>query len=113
MIEKLKNNHILNDWVRTGKSIHKNKNNCEFCGNELPTDLIERLNEHFSTEYDDLLQKLDAEIRKMSEREITIPFPDSSHLYQQLQDRYLENTEELKSRAEDLNNYLKGLDLKP
>jgi wobble nucleotide-excising tRNase len=109
VIEKLKGNQILNDWVRTGKSIHKDKNNCEFCGNTLPADLIQKLSEHFSTEYDELMQTLDTHIRKIQGQEINCNIPDSANLYPQLQNNYLEYTDRLKTKIEELNSYLKDV----
>ncbi len=47
-IQKLLENKPISDWVETGKTLHEGKTDCEFCGNILPTDLLIKLNEHFS-----------------------------------------------------------------
>jgi hypothetical protein len=40
---KLNDNKDLSNWVEKGKEIHKDKNICEFCGNDLPSDLLQKL----------------------------------------------------------------------
>lgn len=58
-IQKLLDNKSISDWVETGKDLHEGKTDCEFCGNVLPGNLIEKLNEHFSEDYE--LLKTDIE----------------------------------------------------
>ncbi len=109
VIEKLKNNQELNDWVKTGKHIHKNKDLCEFCGNKIPGDLIQKLNEHFSNEYEELLQAIDSQIRKIRDLKIVLNLPDSANLYGQFQNKYLEEVKILKGKVEEVNEYLKNI----
>ena len=60
IIEELKNNENLNKWVNEGRGLHKGKNKCSFCGNELPADLFQKLDQHFSAEYEQLENDLQA-----------------------------------------------------
>ena len=52
IIEDLKNNNILNKWVSEGRGLHKGKDKCLFCGNNLPSNLLQILDQHFSAEYE-------------------------------------------------------------
>ncbi|MBU1246524.1 AAA family ATPase [Patescibacteria group bacterium] len=58
IIEELKNNENLNKWVNEGRGLHKSKNKCSFCGNDLPSDLFQKLDQHFSSEYEQLEKDL-------------------------------------------------------
>lgn len=60
IIEELKNNENLNKWVNEGRGLHKGKNKCYFCGNDLPADLFQKLDQHFSMEYEQLEKDLKA-----------------------------------------------------
>ncbi len=58
-IQELLNNAALAEWVRKGRSLHKNeRNTCAFCGNDLPGDLWEKLDNHFNRESEELRQEL-------------------------------------------------------
>lgn len=58
IIDELKNNENLNKWVNEGRGLHKGKNKCTFCGNDLPSDLFQKLDQHFSTEYEQIEKDL-------------------------------------------------------
>ena len=68
-IQELVDNALLESWVRDGIKHHKEKRStCGFCGGPLPSDLIERLEKHFSEESEGLLKEIenliaDVEIR--------------------------------------------------
>nr|MBC8488342.1 AAA family ATPase [Bacteroidota bacterium] len=59
IINKLKDNKELSDWVETGIKLHKDKTTCEFCGNRLPLDLFDVYSKHFSEEYELLKIRID------------------------------------------------------
>lgn len=63
-IQKLLDDKKTSDWVEAGKELHKEKTECEFCGNTLPLDLLVNLNEHFSKDYEQL--KGDIEFKRQS-----------------------------------------------
>lgn len=88
VIERLKNNPELNEWVRKGKDIHQGKTICEFCGNILPTDLLVNLSNHFSKDYDILLSNIAKQISLLNSSKINITLPDSAHFYSELQMDY-------------------------
>jgi len=71
-IQKLLDGKPISDWVETGKTLHEGKTNCEFCGNTLPTDLLAKLNEHFSKDYDLLKTNIETKLRKLNASKITL-----------------------------------------
>ena len=62
VIEELKENQRLSEWVRTGIELHKaKKEKCAFCGNIISIDRIEELESHFS----DSVKKLGCDIEEL------------------------------------------------
>ena len=61
-IQKLLDSKPISDWVEMGKGLHDEKTECEFCGNTLPTDLLTKLNEHFSKDYDQLKTDIETKL---------------------------------------------------
>ena len=54
-IQELMNDAVLEVWVRHGRDYHKGKRNqCAFCGNDLPSNIWEQLDKHFNKESEDL-----------------------------------------------------------
>lgn len=74
-IQKLLETKPISDWVETGKSLHEGKTECEFCGNILPPDLLDKLNKHFSKDYDLLKADIEAKIKMLTATKITLPAP--------------------------------------
>lgn len=94
IIEKLKTNPKLSDWVKEGIDLHQNEKVCQFCGNLLPSDLFERLNKHFSQEFDNLMEQIKKEEEEISnhiEEIKNINLPDKARLFEDLQLEF-ENT---------------------
>lgn len=85
-IQKLLDSKPISDWVETGKSLHEGKTDCEFCGNTLPTDLLAKLNEHFSKDYDLLKADIEAKLIKLTASKVilTTPLPTETAFYTDL-----------------------------
>jgi wobble nucleotide-excising tRNase len=67
-ITELINDSLLQEWVRQGIDKHRDKRTtCGFCGNDLGSDLWDRLDQHFSKESEELRNKIK---RKIDELEI-------------------------------------------
>jgi len=91
IIEKLKTYPKLSDWVKEGIELHQNKKVCQFCGNLLPPDLFERLNKHFSHEFDNLMNQIKGKEDEILEHIKEIKnksFPDKARLFKDLQNEY-------------------------
>ncbi|MFZ7167317.1 MAG: AAA family ATPase [Bacteroidota bacterium] len=82
-IQKLLDSKPISDWVETGKNLHEGKTNCEFCGNTLPHDLLAKLNEHFSKDYDQLKLDIEAKLNTLTASKInlTTPLPTETAFY--------------------------------
>jgi wobble nucleotide-excising tRNase len=108
VIEKLKENKDLSDWVKKGIELHAEKTTCEFCGNELPSGLIENLNKHFSEDYESVIQESDKIINTVEREKISTSLPDEAKLYKELQRDYktFKNSveEEIKIYNQEIDN---------
>jgi wobble nucleotide-excising tRNase len=109
VIEKLRADGELNEWVRKGKDLHKEKTICQFCGNELPKDLLERLNSHFSQSYDDLIDDIGNQIISIESGKVSLNLPDGAKFYQEFQNEYAENKTALEEEIRLLNEALKAI----
>ena len=91
IIEKLKKNPKLSEWVKEGIELHQNGKVCQFCGNPLPSDLFERLKKHFSHEFDNLMKQVNSKENEILDhiKEIkNLSFPDKARLFDELQNDY-------------------------
>lgn len=107
VIERLKNNTELNEWVRQGKLLHKGKEKCEFCNSELPSDLLKTLNNHFSKDYDELLSSLDKKVEEINSLLVAYTFIDAANFYTEYQEPYNELKNKLQKEIDRVNNFLK------
>jgi len=114
IIENLKNNPELNEWVRKGIDLHKKEKetNCQFCGNPLPDGFFERLEKHFSKEFDILMKNIDDILGKTNNYRSyleKIQLPDNVRFYEEFQNYYEEKKIELTKIIEKIINKLKSL----
>ncbi|MBP6302386.1 MAG: AAA family ATPase [Bacteroidia bacterium] len=109
VIERLKDNQELNEWVKKGKDLHQGKTTCEFCSNELPIDLLENLSNHFSKDYDNLLENLQNEIQKNEKSKIVLTLPDAANFYPELQSDYMKIRALLEKQTAELNQVVKSM----
>lgn len=112
IIEKLKTNLKLSDWVKEGIELHQNKKVCQFCGNLLPSDLFERLSKHFSHEFDNLMNQINCKEDEILDhiKEIkNISFPDKARLFEDLQNEYQSKLNNLATLKNDYIQILQDL----
>ena len=88
-IEALRSDHELAEWTQSGLSLHRDRNaeDCQFCQQPLPQGRLSALEAHFSTEYDQLIRRMDREIqalkaasKELAERRL----PSKAELYDDL-----------------------------
>lgn len=84
IIKKLRKDPTLEKWFREGKEIHKDKSHCEFCGGKLPDDLLDKLNAHFSVEYENLLSEIENLIKDLENNKISLYIVDETDLRKEL-----------------------------
>jgi wobble nucleotide-excising tRNase len=110
IIEKLKENQKLSEWVRQGIDLHQNEENCQFCGNPIPGNRLEELQQHFSKEFDNLMQEtnnLEKDINNYFEKIEKVILPDSARFFREFQSKYQCLVQEFNDAK---NNFI---DLKP
>lgn len=72
-IQELLKDAVLETWVRNGREHHKGKRNqCAFCGNDLPSDLWGKLDKHFNKESEELRSAIDDLIISIDEERTRI-----------------------------------------
>ena len=123
IIEKLKQDYRLSQWVREGIELHRNENTCQFCGNKLTTERLEELNKHFSKEFDTFISVIDQKIKELDTLLDSINnynLPDRARLYSEFKDKYEslcssfnKRRELYKSTIEQMKNLLKNKKEKP
>ncbi len=110
-IQKLLDSKPISDWVETGKSIHEGKTDCEFCGNTLPTDLLEKLNEHFSKDYDQLKTDIEAKLNALTAKKIvlTTALPTETAFYTDIVSDFRAKKPLLETEITNFNNIIASL----
>jgi wobble nucleotide-excising tRNase len=123
IIEKLKQDYRLSQWVKEGLELHKNENTCQFCGNKLTAERLEELNKHFSKEFDAFISVIDQKIKELDTLFDSINnynLPDKARLYSEFKDKYEslcssfnKKRELYKATIEQMKNLLKNKKEKP
>jgi wobble nucleotide-excising tRNase len=88
-ITKLKENHDLESWIRTGLSHHVNTTQCEFCGSIIPADRLTALQRHFSKAYEDLTSEVATQVNTLENTRFTIALPDERDFMPDLKDQFV------------------------
>ena len=71
IIKEYIENPNLQEWVRKGIPLHRNKRKiCGFCGNNLPDDLWKKLDAHFNKESEELRNSIEKQVQELEEEKI-------------------------------------------
>lgn len=98
-IMRLADNPEIEEWVKSGRSLHKDSDICEFCGSVLPSDLLNKLAGHFSADYEDLMNDLTLFIQEVEQAASEyLALEDEARFYPEFSLKYAS----LKTRLEDL-----------
>ena len=106
VIESLKENPELNEWVRKGRELHVDKTICQFCGNNLPSGLLTRLSHHFSEGYEIIINDIEQQISSINAAKMDLSLPDEAKLYREFQKGYLSKTKVLQEEIKSFNDTL-------
>jgi len=112
IIEELKQNVSLSQWVREGLELHKGETKCQFCGNLLTSERIDELNNHFSQEFDSLISTINQKEEELNEHTNSIKeysFPDKARFYKELQEKYEKLLESFNQKKEEYVSTIKKL----
>lgn len=103
VIEKLKDDQELAEWVKDGLEKHKKEKTlfCLFCGQRLPVDRLRKLEEHFNDQYIQFMADIGAKIDELQQNiqgTKNLQLPDKASLYGHLANDYLSHCSELKKQ---------------
>jgi wobble nucleotide-excising tRNase len=88
-IERLKDSSALENWVSAGRPLHEGKAACQFCGQQLPSDLLTHLAEHFSADYENLMAELAGLGKEIEAARVEkIALDHKNDFYPELADRF-------------------------
>ncbi len=110
IIERLKENSDISEWVEKGLKIHEKYSDqkCEFCGNEIDLAHIKKLKEHFSDELEKLRNRIEEEKMwiqtNLIQEEIKI---EKELFYKEFQRDFLDAKIQFDIEIEELNIFFK------
>lgn len=109
-IPRLKENPAIESWVKTGRILHDGKDACQFCEQQLPYDLLDRLAGHFSADYDNLMEEIVtlAESIQVAKKE-SITLDHRGDFYPELANRFTTEKSKLDTLFEARNTALASL----
>ena len=108
-IDKIKNDSALENWLRTGLEIHKDRTICEFCGGSLQQELMNRLNGHFDREQEKLRKDIQAFLQEELPESFSIVIPDVGKLLPHLRQGYSIAKEPLQAWSDWCNDQLRTI----
>lgn len=108
VIEKLQADDEINKWVEDGLKIHKERTLevCAFCEQKIPEDRLKDLDNHFSNEYQRVIQSLQELKDGCKSRRIKLNLPESSNFYDDLLSEYLADKKEAEKAIKLFNDRL-------
>jgi len=110
-IEALKDDPELAGWTRQGLQLHRERSTerCLFCEQPLPKERLAALEAHFSAQYEQFIQRLDAligELQALSKAAAELRLPNRAELYDDLAAEYQAAEEELKQAIKAVRSFL-------
>lgn len=116
VIQELRDNPKLGQWVQSGLSLHKNRSEtdcCLFCKQSLPERRLDDLEAHFNDELNRFQAELDSQIQNIESSVKAISgfeLPATALLYQHLQADFEKYCGQWKSSKQSVINFLKSLE---
>lgn len=105
-IEKLKKDSDLESWVRRGRELHSEGDECGFCGNKIQEHRFEELKGHFSKEYEALVAAVQDRAEKLRMMDIKVNLPESSQLIHSVRDKFSEAISPISTFVESTNKLI-------
>lgn len=105
LIERLKDNEDIADWVAQGMAIHEahKSKNCEYCGQTVPKPRLDELAKHFNEAYAKLITKVNSQIKSLETVKVRLAqlrLYDKANFYSQFQDNYEEEKGSLETKRD-------------
>jgi wobble nucleotide-excising tRNase len=110
-IEALKGDPALAEWTRQGLELHRDRKaeRCLFCEQPLPKERLAALEAHFSTQYEQFMQRLDrliGELQALSKAAAELRLPNKAELYDDLAAEYQAAEEGLRQALNAAQGFL-------
>ncbi len=109
IIKRLDEDSDLETWVESGVDLHEGKAVCQFCGSQLPDDLLDKLNAHFSEEYKCLKTEIEQLIDNLQNKKVRQELPDKARFYLELREDYVQSKENFETSVDTLNRFIDEL----
>ena len=115
VIETLKDDQELSEWVNTGLAKHKKEHSsdCLFCGQPLPDGRIEELEAHFNDKYNAFISEIESQSTviksEIKSLESYSPLDRLDRLYDHLKSDFDARHQDLSNEISGLKGYLKNL----
>ena len=114
VIDALKSDQELSEWVKKGLSMHKKdkSDNCLFCEQPLPENRISELDAHFNDEYNAFLSEIEYQSKRLNKEIEFLEFDFSIHkndLYEHLKSDFRDRLLDLTNETAKLKKYLESL----
>ncbi|HJV88378.1 MAG TPA: AAA family ATPase [Noviherbaspirillum sp.] len=88
-IEYLQQNPMVADWVESGLKLHEHSDTCEFCGNKISEERLQRFHAHFSKDLKDHKKQIDSLRREVEEGKLNLSEIKPAQLYPQFRDELI------------------------
>jgi len=114
VLDTLKDHLQASSWVETGRHIHKELDQCIFCGGDLTEDRKKQIEQHFSDEVEEVQRMIDALISEVknlisSAQTLIGDGAIAGSLFNDFRDTFNAAYPAVKSQVEELEKWLKGL----
>lgn len=109
VIEYLRDNPSISDWIETGLSINEGKQSCEFCGGKIEEERIRGFKSHFSKDLAKYKEELKGLIRNAeSLTKVYVPL-NENQLYPEFRANINEMNIDIETSIKSYNNQIDGL----
>lgn len=114
VIERLKDNTEVNQWVDKGLKLHRETKSaiCLFCERELPRTYLEKLEKHFNDEYNKLISDIEAlnkQIEGLIKVANEINLPNKAQFYEYMRTEYQSKWDVFEDEKREYIENLKSL----
>jgi len=112
VIEKLKKDQELSEWIRKGLTLHRERYSeiCLFCEQPISTTRLSELEAHFTDEYEKFLASLNnkiTELQSFLEQLNKVTLPHKTEFYEDLADEYENARQKLTTALERIEEFLR------
>jgi wobble nucleotide-excising tRNase len=108
-IKHLQENPLIEKWIESGLSLHKDKDKCEFCGSSLNSDRLSNLHSHFSKDLKEHKQNIETLQKRVTDAKIQINLPVEAEITSQFREDFSSVKSEFVTAVEEFNSTVDAL----